>query len=292
MSYTYSTLQRDGAGGRVYSSRQSQVTVLPARTGAHGHQAVATPIAQPASPPPAAPAWQFTLSSQGQGAAAQIGPEAAGRLALAEAAITAQIGGVRPIRDRAIVPTLWLVHDLTVPLDLAPQDLAALPRGATGTGNQPGAVFTLDGNPATYSQASNTLSVSVSPGAFTPGDGGAWTLSGPLDNRSNQAYHPMAVLGPSAMADSNATLPSGTVARILTDMFMRPATVHPELNLRSQFAQRLTAVTRDVLSAGAVEFLAASRFTRAAVTLEGPVRTTPLLMPTRQTCFLMALRPD
>ncbi len=309
MSQTYSTLQRDAAGGRVYSSRQSQVTVLPAGQGPTVQRVVPTPPA-PAAAPQGSPAptrnpvasvaaveapvisKQFTLGPTGQKAAAQIGPQASGRVGLTGNAVTAEIAGVNPLRDQAVQPTLWLVADLTVPTDLSPQDLAALPKGSTGTGNQPGTVYTMDGNPATYGPTSNTISVSVSPGTFALQPDSALRLTGVLDNRTNQAYHPLVVLGPSVMADMNAALPSGTVARILADLFMRPATVHPELDLRSQFAQRLAAITRDVLSLGVVDFLAPSRYDRAAVTLEGPVRTTPRLMPTPNTCFLMALRAD
>jgi hypothetical protein len=96
------------------------------------------------------------------------------------------------------------------------------------------------------------------------------------------------VLGPTVLADINVPLPTGTVARILTDLFMRPATVHPELNLKTQFAQRLTAVAQDVLAApGAVAYLDPAQFTRAAVTMEGIVRGTARLQPTREACVLI-----
>jgi len=50
MSKTYSTLQRDASGGRVYSSRQSQVTVLPAGSGPSGNRVVAAPVTAVATP--------------------------------------------------------------------------------------------------------------------------------------------------------------------------------------------------------------------------------------------------
>lgn len=146
--------------------------------------------------------------------------------------------------------------------------------------------------PLTYGNTPNTLSIAVSPGAFTPAADGSWQVSGALDAGTNQAFHPLVVLGPGGLPDINAPVPSGTVARILTDLFMRPATIHPELPLRTHFAQRLLAVTREVLSAQhGPSFLDGSHFTRAAVTLEGLVRATPRLMPTRDTCFLLALQP-
>ncbi|HWI53805.1 MAG TPA: hypothetical protein VNT01_16830, partial [Symbiobacteriaceae bacterium] len=154
---------------------------------------------------------------------------------------------------------------------------------------RPGAVFTVDGNPATYGKNSNTLSVAVCPGGFTQAGNDAWSLTGTLEPATNQAFHPLAILGPAALGNIDVALPSGTVARILTDLFMRPATVHPELPLKSHYNQRLAAVVQRALTdPDAVAYLAPDQFTRAAVTLEGIVRGTPRLMPTREACCLIA----
>jgi hypothetical protein len=202
--------------------------------------------------------------------------------------VSAVVGGLAPHKDPVIRPVLWLLCDLSVPHDLAPGDLAQLPRGAGGTGNQPGAIFTVDGNSPTYGKNANTLSVAVSPGALSQAGSDAWTLTATLNPANNQAFHPLAVLGPSALGNIDVALPSGTVARILTDLFMRPATVHPELTLRSHYPQRLAAVVQRVLTEpGAIAYLPADAFSRAAVTLEGIVRGTPRLMPTREACCLM-----
>ncbi|HWI64217.1 MAG TPA: hypothetical protein VNT75_20455 [Symbiobacteriaceae bacterium] len=304
MSQTFSTRDRDLSRGQLYSSRVTSVTTQPAvRPVALAVGAPAAPpapapavVEAPVSPPVALPEQSFTflLSTQGIVPAPPTGAQATGTVTLkgrpgSACSVAATLNGLSPHRDPSIRPALWLIHDLTVPEDLVPADLTALPRGAGLTGNQPGAVFTIDGNPATYGKASNTLSVAVTPGQFVQTGKDSWSLSGELDRGNNQAFHPLAVLGPSALGNIDVALPSGTVARILTDLFMRPATVHPELNLRSHYAQRLAAVVRNVMNdPGAVAYLAPDRFTRAAVTLEGIVRGTPRLMPTREACCLMA----
>jgi hypothetical protein len=133
------------------------------------------------------------------------------------------------------------------------------------------------------------LSIAVAAGAYSPGAAGLWHLSGSIDPSSNQTYHPLALLGPAALANIDTPLSTGVAARILTDLFMRPATVHPELNLKTHFPQRLAAIVHDVLSGSpSPAYIDGSQFTRAAVTLEGLVRGTPRLMPTRETCFLAA----
>ena len=307
MSQTYSTRQQELSGGRLFSSRVRTLTPGAARPGLPV-MATATAIAPPPSvtvpvpvPAPApAPAsaplpepqhrYQFALTREGLATqAARTASAATGSVTLTGRpggpyTVVAALSGLPPLKDPAMKPTLWLICDLAVPNDLAPADLVALPAG-----NQPGAVFTTDGNPVTYGTNGNTLAVAISPGVLTPAAGGTWQLTGTIDVTTNQAYHPFAVLGPAALADINVGLPSGTVARILTDVFMRPATVHPELSPRSQFPQRLQAVAGEVLTQpGAVSFLDGAQFRRAAVTLEGVVRGTPRLMPTREACLLVA----
>ncbi|MGE5676166.1 MAG: hypothetical protein ACM3XM_20185 [Mycobacterium leprae] len=200
--------------------------------------------------------------------------------------IKADIQGLRPVADPMMRPILWLIHDILVPADLLPMDQALLPKGVNGLGNQPGTIFTLDGNPPTYGLYPNTITVAVSPGSFLLQPGGDWQLQAALDEWSNQAFHPAAVLGTGVMADLHMGIPSGTAVAILTDLFMRPAGVHPELDLRVHYPQRLLAIARE---SGAVPtYLDCSAFTRAAVTWEGFTRSTPRLMPTRENCFLVS----
>lgn len=304
MSQTYSTRNRDQSRGQVFSSRTTVVQALahpsvPSLT--ETAAAAPAPAPVPAAPVlPAAPVtvpeqrFTWSLSALGIVPAPPLGSRATGTVALAgrpgaAPMVTATLSGLQPHRDPAIRPALWLICDLTVPVDLAPADLAALPRGPGLTGNRPGSHFTVDGNPPTYGKNSNTLSVAVCPGAFSQTGADTWTLSGTLDEAANQSFHPLAVLGPGALGNIDVALPSGTVARILADLFMRPATVHPGLSLGSNYAERLAAVANDVLSdPGAIAFVAPDRFNRAAVTLEGIVRGTPRLMPTREACCLMA----
>jgi hypothetical protein len=206
--------------------------------------------------------------------------------------VTGTVQGVRTLTDPVLRPVAWLIHDLTVPHDLTPADLAALPKGSAGTGNQPGGVFTIDGNAPTYTPNCNTVSICISPGSFKLEADGTWKLAGAINAGTSLTFHPLVFLGPGALSDINAPLPSGTSARILTDLFMRPASVHPELNARNQFPQRLMAIVRDVLgSSAASAFLPPDRFTRAAVAIEGIVRSTPSLMPSRETTFLLANQP-
>lgn len=316
MSQVYSTRERSLSRGQLYSSRTTVVRAEPAggppRVPAGAGKVLAPAAAQaPGGPGGAAPAavqapeapvaaavpeqqLSFRLSPQGIEPAPPGMSGAGGTVTLSGRAgspytVSAVVGGLAPHRDPVIRPALWLICDLTVPQDLAPGDLAQLPRGAGGTGNQPGAIFTVDGNSPTYGKNANTLSVAVSPGVLQPVGANSWSLTGTLDPATNQAFHPLAVLGPSALGNIDVALPSGTVARILTDLFMRPATVHPELSLRSHYPQRLAAVVQRVLTEpGAIAYLPPDAFTRAAVTLEGIVRGTPRLMPTREACCLMA----
>lgn len=303
MSQTYSTRQREFGGGNLFSSRVTQVTTLPQVRPSPAGAATLAPLAAPVVPLqapvqiPEAPRevrYQFALSPQGLPAAARIAPRAAGTVTLVGEPsgtwrVASTIAGPARMPDAALVPALWLIHDLPVPHDLHSDDLALLPRGSNGHGNQPGTIFTVDGNQPTYGPNSNTVTVSITPGGYVSNGTGGWQLTGRIDEATNHAFHPLVMLGPAALANIDHTLPSGTVARILTDLFMRPATVHPELNFRRDPSQRLAAVVRDVLAQSAApEYLHPSAFTRAAVTLEGLVRGTPRLMPTREGCFLGA----
>jgi hypothetical protein len=169
MSQTYSTRQWELSGGKVYSSRVSQVTAQPQvrpSVSAVTAMPVAAPTLEAAAArtlvpavgalPVAAPEQRFTfaLSPQGTPAAGKIAPNASGNVSLVGDPggtwrVTSTITGPARLPDPALVPALWLIHDLTVPADLHPDDLALLPKGRTGQGNQPGTVFTVDGNPPT-----------------------------------------------------------------------------------------------------------------------------------------------
>lgn len=306
MSQTFSTVNRDMAAGRVYSTQPSVRSAPPARRPIVLPGSAPTRTPMPASvpaltaatvaPAPAVPPsrrFSFRLGPMAPLQVKAAFPEVVGMVALegreGEAhQVAGQLSGLPPVPDPAIQPALWLIHDLTVPTDLAPADLAALPKGSTGTGNQPGAVFTMDGNPPTYGPEFNTLSVTVSPGRFSRTDGSNWRLQTTLDPTTNRGFHPLYFAGPEALADMNAAVPSGTLARILTDIFVRPATVHPELPVSSQYLPRLKVVTaRHLGMESPVSALDPSGFTRAAVTLEGLVRPTPTLMPTRENCILL-----
>lgn len=120
--------------------------------------AAVLPSAGAAFPPEtltaAVPSATFALTSQGLPAAAKFAPNATGVVTVSGApgqplSVTGSLTGLQPLSDQSIRPTLWLIHDLAVPTDLNPADVAQLPRGSAGFGNQPGSVFTLDGNPPT-----------------------------------------------------------------------------------------------------------------------------------------------
>lgn len=282
MSQTYSTVSRDMASGRIYSTQRS-VRPRPAPPAPR----------RPVEPVPPPKRFGFSLSPADLPAVSTALPGISGRVALEGGPgesyrVTGQITGLPSAPDPAIEPVLWLIHDLTVPADLAQADLAALPKGSTGTGNQPGTVFTMDGNPPTYGPQFNTLSVTVSPGRFTRGESGTWNLAASLDPGTNQGFHPLYFAGPTALADINAPVFSGTLAGIMTDLFMRPTTIHPELPLSTRYLDRLRAITARHLGPNQeTSVLDGSAFTRAAVTLEGVVRPTPTLMPTRESCILL-----
>ncbi len=300
MSQTYSTANRDMGAGGVYTTRRP-VPSAP-RAAPRTPPRAATPREAPAAPAPVVPVpvrHSFLLRHSGLPAAQRLAPGVQGTLVLEERPgqphrVEARLSGLDRIPDPAVRPALWLLHDLTVPLDLNPADLTALPHSLSGTGNQPGQPFTFDGNPPTYEgPGSNTLSLAISPGRFSLSDDGTWRLETTLDPGVNQTFHPLYYAGPEHLADPNQGFPSGTAARILTDLFMRPATVHPELPVRSQFMDRLRRIVGRYLDGHAGdEVLDGAAFTKAAVTVEGLVRATPTLMPTREACILLGTRHE
>lgn len=271
LSAMYSTTERLVRSGQAFSSRRGLVTVLEPQR--------AEEAPRPESPAP----LRFTLSPAAGGAGgadALPGGEVDLRpLADGSSLVRARAQSLPDSRDPDVRPTLWLLHDLRVPVDLAAADLARLPGSGAGTGNRPGQVFTLDGGPPESGDGSRVVSVAVSAGELARQADGSWALEGRLDQRTNRAAHPLVLLGPSVLPSINASLPSGTVAGLLTDLLLRKATLHPELPMPDRYPERLAAVGARWLVQGPKSFLSPEQFDRALVTLEGPVRHTPNLVP-------------
>jgi hypothetical protein len=101
----------------------------------------------------------------------------------------------------------------------------------------------------------------------------------------NQTFHPLSVLGPNDLADPNQAMPSGTMTGILTDLFLRQATLLPHLRVRENHAERLRAICQ-IWATKPAQYLDGAAFTRVAVTLEGPVRSTPSRLPTQEALIL------
>lgn len=244
--------------------------------------------APPFTPPPPAPAaqqYRFLMTSQGLPGLARLGAAPTGEVLLTGRpgegyAIAGSLYGMPPLSDRSLVPTLWLLHDLTVPLDIAPADLAALPQG-----NQSGLLFTQDGRPPSFGPQANVITIAVPVGSFEPTPEGTWQVNAVLSPTVNQTFHPLAALGPNELQDPNQAMPSGTMTAVLTDLFLRPATLLPHLRVREQHAERLRAICQSWALRPA-QHLDGAAFTRVAVTLEGPVRSTPSRMPTQEALIL------
>lgn len=292
MTRVFSTMQKEMGAGRVYST-QHAASVTPQ---APRRAMPAAPPQAPVRTPLLGQAFAIPLRPAGSGLG-YGGQAASGRVVLTEAEpgrwhLAAEATGLPVLADPAVRATLWLIQDLRVPHDLAPADAARLPRGAQGTGNQPGEPYTLDGNPPTYGLNGNTLAIAIAPGALVPEGGERHALEAAIDASTNCGFHPLYLAGPEALANANEAVPSGTLAALLTDLCLRPATVYPDLPVTTQFLPRLRAVASRHLGAQAPTYLDPAQFSRAAVTLEGPVRHTPWLLPTRETCLLMGTRSD
>lgn len=239
----------------------------------------------PPPPPPAAAQFRFLMTSQGLPGLTRIGAAPTGEVILTGRpgegyAVAGSLYGMPALPDRSLAPTLWLLHDLTVPLDLSPADLAALPRG-----NQPGLLFTQDGRPPSFGPQANVITIAVPVGCFEPTPEGSWQVNAVLSPNVNQTFHPLAVLGPNELQDPNLSMPSGTMTGVLTDLFLRPATLLPHLRVREQHAERLRAICQSWALRPA-QHLDGAAFTRVAVTLEGPVRSTPSRLPTQEMLIL------
>lgn len=148
---TFSTLQRDVARGRLFSERFSPEQTLffdPATRQIFRVTSV---------PGLAAPGQviQFILDGQrfprnlltvpGGPAFAATGVAEIRVAAAVPARVVVRVTGLGALPPGSVL-TVWLLHDIVVPSTLDAQDLAVLPRLAP-TVNQPGQLFTLDGQP-------------------------------------------------------------------------------------------------------------------------------------------------
>lgn len=272
MSAMFSTTERLVRSGQAFSSRRGLVTALP-------EPQKETPAPVPESPAP----FQYRLS------APEAGPieterRSGGRVELrpmhdGTLLVRARAEGISVPPDPAVRPTLWLLHDLRVPEDLPGPDLSRLQAAGPGTSNRPGQIFSLEGGPAEPGSGFGVVTVPVKAGELVRQPDGSWRLDGRLDSGSNRSAHPLVLLGPTVIPSMNASLPSGTVAGLLTDLLLRQATLHPEYPMPDRYPERLAAVGARWLAHGQQAFLGPDRFNRAAVTLEGPVRHLPALVP-------------
>lgn len=161
-----------------------------------------------------------------------------------------RVEGLRLANNEGGFYQTWLVADLLVPRRLDPADAARLPKGEPGV-NGPGEIFTLDGRapralaPSTQSPP-NTVWLAVRAGAWgtdetgrQPGarwflnDFSNWTFW--LPEAWGGAPPPLAE-GPDRLRDPDAAharavrgLPSGLAMELLTDLYIRQATVLPEV---------------------------------------------------------------
>lgn len=301
MAQIYSTLQRESGKGQPYSTLAQGVRSVP--TARSGLEPVASPVSRPvARPVPQPRATQVATPSHHMAfrLGSVLGDHLPGSAPSGSVRLTgrpgeayqveAELHGIAAPPDPQLQPTLWLIHDLVVPREIHPQDLALLPKGQTGWGNQPGGPFTIDGNPPTYGLGANTLPVVISLGRFLRTDDGVYRLQGLLDQQTNRTFHPLVLAGPIGVADMNASLPSGVTAELLRQLFLRPATVAPELPVGVAYQQRLPRILAGLPTGEEPgQFLDARAFTRAAVTLEGLVRAQPELMPTREATLLVSV---
>lgn len=309
---TFSTFQREVQNGRVFSTRFSPETSLVLDP-ATGRLFTVT-----SRPPEISPAqiMQFVLDSlsfprnifcvPGGPAVAATGVVEIRTGPAQPARLVARVTGLGPLPPGTVL-TVWLLHDLVVPEALDAADLALLPRLAAGV-NVPRAVFTVDGQPSTVGRADvpvwNTVAVAVRAGTLTVQPDGSATLEVPLTAEINQAIDPRVLLGP-GLVPATATMPSGIAAAVLTDVFMRQATVFPQLTVAQAFPQRLAAVAQaavqrfdrngdGVITADEVAdvpgaFLSPAQFTRVAITVEPVVRATPLALPTESAVVLVSV---
>lgn len=309
---TFSTFQREVQNGRIFSTRFTPETTLCVDPATGRTFTVTSAPAQIS----AGQIMQFVLDSLSFPRNALCLP---GGPATAAQGIVEIRAGARPARvvvrvtglgalPPGTVLTVWLLHDLVVPPTLDQADIAALPRLAAGA-NAPNAVFTVDGQLSTVGRADvtvwNTVAVAVRAGTLTVQTDGTAILEVPLADELNMAIDPRVLLG-GGVVPTTATMPSGIVAAVLTDTFMRQATVFPQLTVAQAFPQRLAAIsqaavqrfdrtgdgilTADEVSDVAGAFLTPAQFNRVAITVEPVVRATPETMPTEQGVVLVGLQ--
>lgn len=309
---TFSTFQREVQNRRIFSTRfspESTLCVDPATGRTFSVTLAPTQIT-------AGQIMQFVLDSMSfpRNALCLPGGPAVAAQGIVEisagarpARVVARVTGLGPLPPGTVL-TVWLLHDIVVPASLDPADLAALPRLAAGV-NAPNSVFTVDGQPSTVGRADvpvwNTVAVAVRAGTLTVQPDGSATLEVPLTDEVNLAIDPRVLLG-GGLVPVTATMPSGIVAAILTDVFMRPATIFPQFTVAQAFPQRLLAVTQAVvqrfdrggdglITADEVQgfpgaFLTPGQFTRVAITVEPVTRATPETLPTEQGVVLVGLQ--
>lgn len=336
----YSSLAAELARGRTFSAQVSAAQVLRPTP----QPAASTPSGAPSAPVTGvAPAHAPSVSAAAPPALAEPAPApdcllaraelsplacppgplvapgglaagATGSLGLVDLAgapglgLQVQVQGLRPLPAAQAQYALWLLHDLVVPADLAPEDLALLPRGPLGTGNLAGSAFTLDGQPVAQGQLPNTVTVAIQAGMFTPDVSGVWDGRFDWGEALGWTLSPATALGAAAAhlgPSSFLPVPTGVARAILADVFLRRASRFVHLPLHSAFPQRLLAATQEALATWDVDrsgsisssdvaatgrsdaFIEPLAFNRAVITLE-PIagRQTPLLLPTVQTCAL------
>lgn len=164
-------------------------------------------------------------------------------------ALLTRAEGLRLANNEGGFYQTWLVADLRVPRRLDPLDRERLPR-ADPQANQPGGLFTLDGQPPrvlgpSASERPNTVWLAVRAGAWGTDEtgrqpGARWFLN----DFSNWTFWlpegwggspPPLVEAAEGLRDPDAAgthavrgLPSGLAFEILTDLFIRRGTVLPE----------------------------------------------------------------
>lgn len=302
MSATFSTFDQEVASGRTFSSERSRVAVVPAPP----RPALQRPVAAPAT---VAPAVEFLLDNKPFAWSPLCLPgglahQASGVARLQGDNLSAEVTGLSGALPPNTGLWLWLLRDLVIPRDMDPRDLALLPHGPDGRGNQPGGIFTLDGTAPGIGAGVNTVALAVRAGEL-PFSESKTEMAGTIQNNLNLTFDPRVLLGQGGVADLSSALPSGLTDRILTDLFLRPATVLPELSIRTHFGQRLLAlaqreiaaldrngdgmVTLDEVGESPDLFLPSDQFNRAAVTLEPAAKLVPL-MPTQTSCLLVGSR--
>lgn len=187
-------------------------------------------------------------------------------------ALLTRVEGLRLANNEGGFYQTWLVADLRIPRRLHPADEARLPRDQPGM-NGPGGIFTRDGRaPRTLGpsveEPPNTIWLAVRAGAWGTDEtgrqpGARWFLN----DFSNWAFWlpegwggspPPSVEGAGRLRDPDAShlgavrgLPSGLAMEVLTDLYIRQATVlpdgpaEPRLRLEALWQHHVAPLDRD-----------------------------------------------